>query len=266
MRLRSLARPILKHLVAPIDYGPNKGLLCSRACGRAYRIGVYEQGRWESLGPTIEAGEVFWHAGAHYGYVTLLAHRAVGPEGRVIAFEPHARNRWFARKHLAANRVANADLFPWALSNFTGTAKFGGGRGSGTKRLGAGHATAEVRSVDALVVEGLRAPTWLKIDVEGGESALLEGAADTLAHRPVLVLVATHSAEQHTRCLELLTAYGYACHVPDRAVATLAAGEGEMDTEILAVGPGRVLDPAHLQAFLTADVYSHRDPSPKVSS
>lgn len=252
MRLRSLLRPVLRHIYAPIPGGPNMGLKCSIACGMAYRAGTYENSRWTTLAPLIHAGDVFWDVGAHYGYVTLLAHRAVGASGTVFAFEPFARNRAFLKGHVKANRANNVTVLPLALADFEGVSRFGGGKGSGTRHLGVGHRQVEVDTIDHLVASGrCEAPTWLKLDVEGAESTVLAGGEQTLRAHPARVLVATHSNEQHDLCLGTLGRLGYTCHVPERSIEALAGGPRHLETEILAIGPGLEVPEEQLQAFLS---------------
>lgn len=198
----------------------------------------------------ISPGDVFWDVGAHYGYVTLLAHRRVGPEGRVLAFEPSGRNRSYLTGHVRANRAANVEVLALALADYEGEAKFGGGTGSGTRRLGVGAGTTRVRTMDGLVgTQTCPKPTWIKIDVEGAEAAVLRGAAATMRGQPTLALVATHSNDLHAECLAILSDYGYDCHVPQRSQAALAGGVGTMETEILAIGSGR--SAGDLTRFLT---------------
>lgn len=253
-RVRKYLRPILKHLMVAIDAGPNEGLLISRACGPSYQHGTYEGARWEPLSQMIEPGDVFWDVGAHYGYVALFAHRAVGEGGRVYAFEPSRRNRSFLARHVRANRPGNVEVLPYALSDFVGTANFGGGTGSGTRRLGEGRGRVPVQTVDALVASGTcQGPTWIKLDVEGGEAAILRGADKVLRDKPVAALVETHSPELHAECLRILKEYGYTCHVPTEAHDV---APDDVRAEILALGPGRSVPEGPLAAFLASPIRS----------
>ncbi|MCO5297337.1 MAG: FkbM family methyltransferase [Fimbriimonadaceae bacterium] len=253
MRLRTFLRPILKHVFAPIPAGPNQGLICSKACGAPYRKGTYEAARWEPLAGLVEPGDVFWDVGAHYGYVTLLAHRAVGPAGQVYAFEPSRKNRSFLKGHVRANRAANVEVLPWAFSDTVGKSRFGGGTGSGTRQLGTGRTYVQTHTVDALVASGrCKPPTWLKLDVEGAEVAVLRGAERALRSQPAATLVATHSPTLHADCLNLLEGFGLRCHVPERSQIALAGGVSRMETEILAISPTRAVPEALLTAFLQA--------------
>jgi hypothetical protein len=66
------------------------------------------------------------------------------------------------------------------------------------------------RSLDALSVSvGLPRPGLLKIDVDGGEGAVLRGAARLLAEARPEVIVETHSPGLERECGDLLLAAGY---------------------------------------------------------
>jgi hypothetical protein len=68
----------------------------------------------------------------------------------------------------------------------------------------------EIRSIDSLVATGeCRPPTFLKVDVEGAEAALLRGGKKTLQQARPRLLIATHSPAVHTECAHLLCSYGY---------------------------------------------------------
>lgn len=69
--------------------------------------------------------------------------------------------------------------------------------------------TVQCRTIDSLVAEGLPAPDFLKIDVEGHELKVLYGAKKLLAvHRPSL-LVEFHAPHLHRSIVDMLEGYGY---------------------------------------------------------
>ena len=67
---------------------------------------------------------MFVDVGANVGYYTLIAARRVGPQGRVIAFEPVPRNVAFLHRHLALNRVTNVTILPVACAERQGVEDF----------------------------------------------------------------------------------------------------------------------------------------------
>jgi hypothetical protein len=62
---------------------------------------------------------------------------------------------------------------------------------------------------EAVMIHGLIPPDLVKMDVEGSESAILEGARQTLLHHRPVVFVALHGEEQKLACQALLEAMGY---------------------------------------------------------
>ena len=55
----------------------------------------------------------------------------------------------------------------------------------------------------------LRPPNLIKIDVEGAELAVLQGAAQLLAEAHPVIFLATHGAEVHRQCCDFLWKLGY---------------------------------------------------------
>ena len=118
-------------------------------------------------------------------------------------------------------------VFPLAVGDRLGAARFDDQRGSGTGRLAKeGSLDVSVTTLDALPLP--RPPALLKIDIEGGEVAALQGASDTITlHRPA-ILVATHGPAEHAAVVDLLDRWDYATQV-------LVVGDRSRDTEILAL-------------------------------
>lgn len=63
-------------------------------------------------------------------------------------------------------------------------------------------------SVDSLL-EGKKGPFVLKVDVDGGEAAVLRSAERTLKHEIVYLIVETHSAELERECIGYLRQLNY---------------------------------------------------------
>lgn len=213
MSFKQAARALTRRLRLRVRRGPNRGRLWSLPTRGSFLRGVYEQPLSELVASTLRPGDVFWDVGAHFGWYTLLGSRAVGSAGKVYAFEPALNNLWYLRHHLAWNRCTNVEVRPVALGGQDGERTFGG-RGTGSGRLGKGTDRVPVRTLDGLVASGAcRAPTYLKIDVQGAEAEVLQGAAETLGRAPDAALVlATHvqfGATLHGDCLALLRGLGW---------------------------------------------------------
>ena len=230
--LRRLARP----LRIRIRSGPCAGMWFSLATRTRFLRGSYERKLAEFFQGGIQPGEVFWDAGAHFGYYTLLAAKA---GARVHAFEPHAANRAFLEAHVRWNRLGDrVTVHACALGASDGRVEFGAGRGSGSRTLGTGPRAVEVRSISSLVAAGeCESPDWLKVDVQGSEEQVLAGGERVLREASCGVACATHGPDLHERCTTRLEALGY------------VVLSGTARRVILAFGPGRAVPDVDVGAF-----------------
>ena len=200
-------------MTVPLMMGPMRGYWWQLASGgKVLRLllGSYERQQSALFQRLIKPGQQVLDIGASVGYYTLLAARLVGPAGSVVAFEPHPKNLRHLRGHVRQNRLKQVSVQGLAISDRDGTARFGGGSGSGTSRLQAeGEFEVAVRRLDDLAVEHGLAPDHLKIDVEGAELAVLRGGERTIRkHRPAIFL-STHGPQVHAACCKLLQSWGY---------------------------------------------------------
>lgn len=206
--LRWPLRAIPEDAVFPILTGPNRGFRwISGATVHGCWVGSYEKDIADRLWSRLSPGDVFYDAGAHVGYYTLLGSRAVGSDGRVIAFEPLPRNLSYLRRHLALNEITNVDVVPAALRDRDGEVTLASEDGPSKAKMSAGGSlSVSGRTMDSLP---LLPPDVVKMDVEGAEAEVLRGGLETLGeHRP-LIIFSTHGAELRSECYELLESIGY---------------------------------------------------------
>jgi len=140
--------------------------------------------------------------GAHHGFYTLLAAKRVGSGGTVIAFEPSARERRVLRIHCTLNRCRNVRILPLALGAENGSSdlyvveKWAAGCNSlrpPAADVRANTTREQVRVArldDQLALLKIDHVDFMKLDVEGGELAVLQGAQQLLARRPRPVILA----------------------------------------------------------------------------
>lgn len=171
----------------------------------------------------VPAGGVAIDVGANLGEWTVPLARRVGAAGRVLALEPAPRAAAALGRTLAANALAQAELLCCALGERDGTAEFSvplvtsARADTGTAHIGAtaaGHEVVSValRRLDTLAGEHrLNRLDLIKIDVEGHERPLLDGANATLARfRPVMVLETGHEGAGDRRAIhDRLATLGY---------------------------------------------------------
>ncbi len=155
----------------------------------------------------LEEGDAMVDVGGHVGYFTLLAAALVGPTGRVVAFEPDPDNY----RRLCAQVQANGFDHVSAVNNPVTASgepmKFFTNRDNdgGHALWDPGEFKANVKSreepmaetVDTVTLAGALPehgvdgpPKLLKIDTEGAEPLVLEGAGDLLGPDGIPFVVA----------------------------------------------------------------------------
>jgi FkbM family methyltransferase len=151
------------------------------------RNGVEELGVTELLFRLADVAELALDVGANVGYMTSVLARVVGPRGHVIACEPHpalfemlsknietwpARNVMAVRCALSASPGAQELHVPTAFKNNHGIATLEPlGSEAGDMLV------VDARRLDALTEGPIGV---MKLDVEGHEAAVLEGAGALL--------------------------------------------------------------------------------------
>jgi len=147
----------------------------------------------------LRAGMTVLDIGAHHGLYTLLASKRVGPDGRVFAFEPSPRERKALRWNVRLNRCINVLIEGLALGNEEGEGSLYvvGGHETGCNSLrppalSAATSPVSVRigSLDQwLSAQQVKMVDFIKLDVEGAELSVLQGAQRLLesAPRPVVL-------------------------------------------------------------------------------
>ncbi len=134
----------------------------------------------EIVRTVVRPGDTVVDVGANIGFVALEAASAVGPGGRVIAYEPHPRILRFLSGNAALNGWRHLELRGAAVGGRAGTARITDGVADDQNRLSPDDGGVEVPVVtldDDLPPGPIR---LLKIDVEGFEVAVLQGGPGAL--------------------------------------------------------------------------------------
>jgi FkbM family methyltransferase len=196
--------------VVPVLSGPNRGYRWIVGSGvHGYWIGRYERLHQQLLAKVVSPRSVFFDIGAHVGFYSLLASRRVGMDGRVVAFEPNPRNVRFLKRHVAKNGVENVEIVQAAVSSTNGWVRFddSGNSSMGHVRDDAGMRVPSV-ALDAWAAEHDLWPTVIKIDVEGHELPVLDGATKILSEtHPIIAL--SVGPDSVASCRALLETHGY---------------------------------------------------------
>ena len=186
---------------------------------------------------SIREGEVLYDIGANVGAYSLVAAKKPGGGARVFSFEPSHTTMATLYANVILNDVAGlVTPMPIALSSTTDLTVFrlrslepGAGRhilGPGSPQDGQTVYEQPVMTfrLDDLVEHfGLPLPNHLKLDVDGGELAVLEGASRTLSSpslKSILVEVSTSLSSAVTSVLE-----GHGLRLDSKVALKTNAGE-----------------------------------------
>lgn len=193
---------------------------------------TYDHELFSHLTKTSLENPVIYDIGAHVGYHTLMF-AALAPSSTVYSFEPNTGNFARVQEHLTLNsdlakRITAQNI---ALSDKPGQSvllssdDIDGGTSSGgfidaatpiwsrqdyIEKTGYTERAVTLESIDSLVSQGkAKPPTVMKIDVEGAEHLVLEGARKTLEkHRPHII-VEFHSIPATYHSMHILVELGY---------------------------------------------------------
>jgi FkbM family methyltransferase len=146
--------------------------------------GTYELEETAIIERAIADADVFVDVGANIGYYTCLA-RKRGLQ--VIAFEPSTTTLRFLYANLLANGFGDVEVIPVGLSDHVELAPLYGHAGTASLVAGWSRASARYATViptttldHALSGRFADRRLFVKIDIEGGEHAMLRGALETM--------------------------------------------------------------------------------------
>ena len=255
---------------------------------------LYEQGDWfedeiRFVRRAVEPGATALDIGANYGVYTLALGRAVGPGGQVLAFEPAPSTARLLAASARASELGNVRVIEAAVSSHDGEATFYASRHAELSSLHEAAGAWETKQTVSLVaLDGMRAAwsgrrvSFVKLDAEGEEAAILEGARATLAeHAPLVMYELKHGATMELALVASLARLGMRSYrlVPGLGILVPFDPAGELDpfllnlfacTEARAIElerrgllaragaevPPEAADPAPWRAFVAARPYA----------
>ncbi|HLY99237.1 MAG TPA: FkbM family methyltransferase [Candidatus Angelobacter sp.] len=193
-------RDSLRNQEGTIQRGVGKGLRFNAGPSNVgFLLGSADRDVQSAMQTVARSGQVVYDIGANVGFFTVIAARLVGPSGRVVSFEPLEANFLLLRHNAQLNGFTHVVANNFALADRDGTAEFllskdptFGGLASSAKEVDnqAGKTEVRVFRLDSVVQrDSLPLPGIMKIDVEGAEAAVLDGAAETIRKaRPILII------------------------------------------------------------------------------
>jgi FkbM family methyltransferase len=171
-----------------------------------YHFGVWEPAIAAFLQSRLQPGDLFCDIGAHIGFHTLLAAKAVGPGGAVVAIEPSANTSRALRLNIALNDAHTVRVVEAAVSDAPRTICLYPGPRSNTGKTTtiASRGFAAGAEVHALPLEQILLPEeicrvrLIKIDVEGAEGPILGHLLETLDRYPADMEVLAELSDEET--------------------------------------------------------------------
>lgn len=197
-----------------------------------FTLGQFEPNAFAVTAELMRPGDVFIDVGANEGLYSLMAAKAVGPDGMVVAIEPSPRELGRLRANIAGNRLEDRIVvIEAALAGGSGWASLAvaeaahGGQNAFADRVSSAVAVDSVRHVPTLGLDmivtrlGDRRPDFIKIDIEGAEYEVLCSGSQVIDEvRPVfLVEIGRTGQSGDHRVAQLLGRAGYALYVIDDA-------------------------------------------------
>lgn len=162
---------------------------------RAYKYLKAERNEIHYLLQTIKKGQTVFDVGAHKGAYSFWMKRAVGKDGKLVCFEPQPKGAELLKKLFGNGK--NVQIEQVALSDSKRTAQLFVKPHSGISYEASLHTKYEnaqieevaTTTIDDYCRENSVFPSFIKMDVEGHERNVIDGAAEVLKNiKPVLLV------------------------------------------------------------------------------
>jgi len=177
-----------------------------------------------SVNELLKPGCLAIDVGAHVGYLTQYFAHLVGPMGHVVAFEPSEDNLIYTRPNIAM--MGNVKLEECGISDYTGEARFFVESLTGQNNsliedyevlnINAENAGVDfekreivinVTTIDEYCAAKQIRPDFIKIDIEGAETAAVNGMEQVLKNIRPIVLV--EMSKDIMTCFDLFSKANY---------------------------------------------------------
>jgi FkbM family methyltransferase len=180
------------------------------------------------LTETLQDSAVFLDIGSHYGYYARLALHCLNGTGQVIAVEPSKSSFELLQQNLKG--YPNAKLinglmgatcteqefwdFPVLYSEYNTVYPAQFEQSRWFKKASFQRHTVPCYTIDTITVQESVVPTFIKIDVEGAELDVLQGAENTLTHHSNVIIAMEYlspgrSNTAHKQAAALLSTWGF---------------------------------------------------------
>ena len=179
-------------------------------------LGSTEKPLLEWFRHNVVPGETWLDVGAHYGYTAIALSRFVGPQGRVIAFEPVLSSAACLQKTKNINHLRQLQVVPLALSDVRSLKPIvlpivRGMADSTVNELDSTETiyTISLDSIWPSLCGSVPTVHGIKIDVQGMEEKVLYGMQELLASCMPKLVIEFHRGANRNRIKGLLQQCGY---------------------------------------------------------
>jgi FkbM family methyltransferase len=195
------------------------------------RFGFYDLSVTELLFQILQPDYFCIDVGANIGFTTMIFSHGIGPNGKVFAFEPNRK----LLERLYKNTIIsnNVSLFPFALSNQNGLGEliipfgFNSNHGIGYVKENPEINSKEFESIsieikkldDILPVSQFI--DVMKIDVEGHELKVLQGAYNLLSEKRIRHIVYEDHLSYPSEVSDYLINFGYSIYRIEKKMNTI---------------------------------------------
>ncbi len=147
-------------------------------------LDTYEPETTKLVREIVKPGDVALDIGASIGYFTFLLSKAVGPRGKVYAFEP----TWQSFRYLCENRIANKadNVFPYRLAAWDRDEPV---RMPASTFANNTQWVSGVAIGDFLSCNGVKKVDFIKMDIDGAEPWALKGIEALIKQSPQLKMI-----------------------------------------------------------------------------
>lgn len=181
--------------------------------------GEYSQSEVDLFGKVVKQGDTVLEIGGNIGSLMLPLSRLIG-NGILMTFEPERTAFYALAGNIAINNLRNVFCFQQAMGKETGAIKIPELDIDKTENFGGleldkdysqcPHYPVGLNTIDNL---GLQRCDLIKIDVEGMELAVLEGAAKTIEKFNPILIVEDDRQQKSEALREFIRSKGYKMYV-----------------------------------------------------
>ena len=206
------------NIIKDSRYGPIIFSDKDKYIGKSFDLyGEFSYHEVNFLKDLIEPGDVAIDCGANIGGITIPLAQKIGPEGYMVAFEPQQYIYHTLCGNVSINNLSNTAVFQRLASNVSGEVRGmpvlnyeeeGNFGDNSTNRSEENALCIPVATctIDSL---NLSALNLIKIDVQGEELDVLNGAEETIKRTRPFLYVESETREESEKVIEFLNDHEY---------------------------------------------------------